>query len=194
MDEQDAEALLGETARVERRRVVGLHPGGSARWKTKRWHVSRWIGLCEALQAHRCHLVVVGGPEERPIGEALARALREPVGVVIGETSVMTLACVIRRCGAFVAHDSSSLHVAAAVGTPTVALFGPTDPRRHLPPGFLGRVVRRPVWCSPCYSPWCRTITHACMERISVEDVLNAVLDLLSFDPQSTIHDPRTVG
>jgi ADP-heptose:LPS heptosyltransferase len=77
-------------------------------------------------------------------------------------------------------HDSSSLHVAAAVGVPAVALFGPTDPRRHLPPSFAGSVIRKEVFCSPCYAARCRTITHACMKRISVEEVLAAALALLA--------------
>ena len=72
------------------------------------------------------------------------------------------------------------MHVAAAVGTPTVALFGPTDPRRHLPPTFVGEVIKKDVFCSPCYSARCRTVTHACMNRISVDEVLAAVLALLA--------------
>ena len=92
----------------------------------------------------------------------------------------MELACVLKRCDAFLGHDSSSLHVAAAVGTPTVALFGPTDPRRHLPSSFAGTVIQKDVFCSPCYSARCRTITHACMRRIEVEEVLTAALALLA--------------
>ena len=182
-DERSAEQLLGDPPPGPRSRLVGLHPGGSARWKTKRWPLGRWIQLCEALHARQYQLVVVGGPDEHELASAMIQALRAPVRMVIGRTSVMELACVIQRCGAFVAHDSASLHVAAAVGTPTVALFGPTDPRRHLPPQFSGRVLRRPVWCSPCYSRWCRTITHACLEEISVNEVVRAVLELIEPTP-----------
>ncbi|MDP3768526.1 MAG: glycosyltransferase family 9 protein, partial [Dehalococcoidia bacterium] len=95
-----------------------------------------------------------------------------------GRTSLMELVCVIKRCHLFITHDSSPLHLAAAVGTPTVALFGPTDPRRHLPPTFRGRVIKKDVFCSPCYSATCRTVTHACMQRIEVEEVLRVTLDL----------------
>ena len=124
--------------------------------------------------------MVVGGPDERALGEALA-PLTSPAPInAIGQTTLMELACLIKRCTVFLAHDSSSLHVAAAVGTPTVALFGPTDPRRHLPPTFIGQVIAKDVFCSPCYSTRCRTITHACMKRISVEEVLNTVLGLLA--------------
>jgi ADP-heptose:LPS heptosyltransferase len=92
----------------------------------------------------------------------------------------MELACLIKRCRVFLAHDSSSLHVAVAVGTPAVALFGPTDPARHLAPTFNGQAITKKVFCSPCYSTRCWTVTHACMQRISVEDVLTAVMGLLA--------------
>ena len=72
--------------------------------------------------------------------------------------------------------DTALLNLAAAMGTPTVALFGPTDPARHLPPRFQGTVIQKKVFCSPCYSTWCRTITHACMKKITVEEVLETLL------------------
>jgi len=72
-----------------------------------------------------------------------------------------------------------------------VALFGPTDPRRHLPPSFNGTVIKKDVFCSPCYSPRCRTITHACMNRIGVEEVLSAVLTLLA-DADTHAREPAS--
>ena len=160
--------------------MVGIHPGGSGRWQTKRWDLDRWAALCDALAERNVQVVVTGGPEERALGRTLAAMTRAKPLIVIGRTRLMELACLIRHCDAFLAHDSSSLHVAAAMGTPTVALFGPTDPRRHLPPTFSGMVIKKEVFCSPCYSPRCRTITHACMKRIGVEEVLAAVLGLLA--------------
>lgn len=180
LDEQRAEALLkaapegGVPATL-----IGVHPGGSGRWKTKRWPLERWAQLCGALARQQMQVVVFGGPEERALGERLASLAAPAPRVLIGQTSLMELACLIRRCRVFVAHDSSSLHLAAAVGTPTVALFGPTDPRRHLPPAFNGRVIKKDVFCSPCYATRCRTITHACMNRVDVKEVLDAVLTLL---------------
>jgi len=179
-DEAAATRLLGSPARPSQRPLVGLHPGGSGRWKTKRWDLRRWAQLCDALAERQCQVVVVGGKEELALGEALTRLTNSPPLIVIGQTSLMELACLIKRCAGFVAHDSSSLHVAAAVGTPTIALFGPTDPQRHLPPRFSGAVIKKDVFCSPCYSTRCRTITHACMNRIGMEEVLSAVLGLLA--------------
>ncbi len=176
--------------------LVGLHPGGSGRWRTKRWDLERWAAVCDALTQRGVQVVVTGGPGEEPLGESLVKLTRTKPLVVIGKTTLMELACLIKRCDVFLAHDSSSLHVAAAVGTPAVALFGPTDPRRHLPPSFTGQVIKKDVFCSPCYATRCRTVTHACMKRISVEEVLAAVLGLLA-DAQPTVrcgssNSPRT--
>ena len=197
--EQGAAQLLSGVPRMggasggEGRQLVGIHPGGSGRWQTKRWDVDRWAKLCDALAERNVQVVVTGGPEERLLGETLAALTREKPLVVIGRTNLMELACLIKRCDAFLAHDSSALHVASAMGTPTVALFGPTDPRRHLPPTFSGVVIKKDVFCSPCYSPRCRTITHACMKRISIEEVLTAVLGLLAdAEEQITKQSPRT--
>lgn len=179
-DEERARQLLELSGAPERRLLVGLHPGGSGRWRTKRWDLDRWARVCDALTQRDVRVVVTGGPDERRLGEELLRLTRTPPLVVIGETSLAELACLIKQCDVFLAHDSSSLHVAAAVGTLTVALFGPTDPRRHLAPTFTGQVIKKDVFCSPCYSPRCRTITHACMKRIGVEEVLSAILGLLA--------------
>jgi ADP-heptose:LPS heptosyltransferase/glycosyltransferase involved in cell wall biosynthesis len=160
--------------------LVGLHPGGSGRWVTKRWDLDRWAQLADALAARNIQVLVTGGPQERGLGGALTRRMRAQPLVVIGQTSLMELACLIKRCDVFLAHDSAALHLATAVGTPTVALFGPTDPRRHLASSFKGVVIRKPVFCSPCYAPRCRTITHACMQRIHVDEVLRAVFGLLA--------------
>ena len=184
-----AQALVG--SRADGAPVVGVHPGGSGRWKTKRWDLDRWAQLCEALAQRQVRVIVTGGPEERGLWEALTGAMRARPVNAIGQTSLLELACLIKRCDVFIAHDSSTLHLAAAVGTPTVALFGPTDPARHLPPRFAGQVIKKDVFCSPCYSTTCRTITHACMKRIAVDDVLTAVLGQLAERELSNIAAAR---
>jgi lipopolysaccharide heptosyltransferase II len=180
LDEQAAERLLPAATAVDNRQLVGLHPGGSGRWKTKRWDLERWAHLCDALSQRNLRVVITGGADERALGEALQRLTTSTPHIVIGQTNIMELACLIKRYDVFVAHDSSPLHLAAAVGTPAVALFGPTDPARHLAPTFTGQILKKDVFCSPCYSTRCRTITHACMKRIAVEEVLSAVLGLLA--------------
>ncbi len=177
-DDAAAERLLRQTGAAQP--TVLVHPGGSGRWKTKRWDLDRWAKLCDGLSQRGLRVVVTGGPDERELGEALLQLTVSKPPVLIGQTSLMELACLIKRAQVFVGHDSSPLHLAAAVGTPAVALFGPTDPRRHVPPTFRGQVIYKEVACSPCYAAHCRTITHACMKQISVDEVLGAILAILA--------------
>ncbi len=177
--ERAVSRLLAERQLDLQKPLIGLHPGGSARWRTKRWPVDRWAVLCDRLADAGMQVVITGSASEQPLIEALRRVTRSTPVVVAGRTSVLELACLIRRCAVFVTHDSAPLHLAVAMGRPTVTLFGPTDPKRHVPPSPLVRVLSKKVFCSPCYSPRCRTITHACMNRISVDEVFQAVIDLL---------------
>ncbi len=179
-DEARATQVLQRLGYDATKPLIGIHPGGSPRWKTKRWGLDRWASLCDRLQEQGAQVIVTGTDAEAAFGEILTRTTCQAPLVAIGQTSVLELACVLRRCQAFVTSDSAPLHVAAAVGTPTVALFGPTDPARHVPAGAPIRVVRHPVFCSPCYSSRCRTLTHACMKRIRVDDVLEAITDCRS--------------
>ncbi|MBI4354775.1 MAG: lipopolysaccharide heptosyltransferase II, partial [Candidatus Omnitrophica bacterium] len=174
-DEQAASRLLAEQQLDSRKPLIGLHPGGSVRWHTKRWPQERWAALCDRLADAGMQVVITGSASEQPLIEALRRLTRSNPAIVAGRTSLLELACLIRRCAVFVTHDSAPLHLAVAMGRPTVALFGPTDARRHAPPSPLVRALSKKVFCSPCYSPRCRTITHACMTRLSVDEVFDAV-------------------
>ncbi len=188
-DAERAARLVPEGGQAAPAHVVALHPGGSGRWKTKRWDIDRWARLCEALTQRGLRVLITGGADEGALTETLLRMTNSKPEVLVGQTSIMELACVLKRCDVFIGHDSSPLHIAAAMGTPAIALFGPTDPQRHLPPHFAGQVIKKDVFCSPCYSPRCRTVTHACMKNISVEEVVEAVLALLADKDQPPSFD-----
>jgi lipopolysaccharide heptosyltransferase II len=190
-DEQTAHRLMAALRLDSRKPLVGLHPGGSARWRTKRWAPARWAALCDRLADAGAQVVITGSASEQPLVDAVRQVTASAPALVVGRTSLMELAALIRRCAVFVTHDSAPLHVAVAMGRPTVALFGPTDSARHTPPSPLVHVMSKKVFCSPCYSPRCRTITHACMERISVEEVFDAIQQLLH---QTSDHRPQTSG
>jgi ADP-heptose:LPS heptosyltransferase len=81
-----------------------------------------------------------------------------------------------------ITNDSGSMHIANAVGTPVVALFGPTDPRRTAPTGAPATVLRHHLPCSPCFRPTCPYADHPCMRLIEVDDVYRAVLDTLGLE------------
>jgi heptosyltransferase-2 len=157
-----------------------IAPGAAFAW-TKRWPPDRFGRLADLLAARhgfRCALVI--GPGEEPIAEEVRRASASPeelpvLGLDLDPVGVAALAA---RARVVVANDSGPMHLAAAVGTPVVALFGPTDPGRTGPTGAPSEVLDRYVFCSPCYLKEC-PYRHECMREISVEAVAAAVERLI---------------
>jgi heptosyltransferase II len=152
---------------------VGVNPGafyGTA----KRWLPERFAAVADTLAERGARLALVGGASERPIGEAIAAQMRAPARVLCGETTVPDLVGVLSRLRLLVTNDSGPMHLAAALGVPVVAVFGPTDWRETHPVGEAHRVVREPVHCSPCGLREC-PIDHRCMRRVTVDRVLAEV-------------------
>lgn len=170
--------LLNAQWLSETQKIVGINIGASARWQTKVWPPQQIKRLCEELGLHDIRVVVTGTAGDASSADALVNSLK---GVKIinacGKTSVNELAALIKKCNVFISADSSPLHIASAVGTPFVALFGPTDARRHLPPGREFVVIDKALNCSPCYKTACRS--KRCMAQIAPEEVLAAVDKLL---------------
>jgi heptosyltransferase-1 len=165
-----ARAPLGATP-------VALCPGASV--AINRWPAGRFIELGRLL-AERGYLVpiIVGGPSEAALGQEIAAGIGPGAVTTAGETDLLRLASLLRRCGAMVAGDTGPMHLAAAVGTPVVALFGPADPTRTGPYGDGHIVIRKPFPCGPCLrSPTCGGID--CMRAISAAEVAEAVAGLL---------------
>jgi lipopolysaccharide heptosyltransferase II len=157
---------------------VGLNPGafyGTA----KRWIPERF-GLLGDLLARRkgCRVAILGTAAERPLAEAIAAPMQAPVRVLSGETDLPSLVGLLARLRLLVTGDSGPMHVAAALGTPVVAVFGSTDHRETGPRGGRHRLLREAVECSPCLLREC-PIDHRCMRRVGVDPVLDAALDLL---------------
>ena len=89
------------------------------------------------------------------------------------------MAALIKRCQVFITPDSAPLHIAAAMQTPVIAFFGPTDSKRHAPPAKRIIVLEKKLTCSPCYGTRCRILTHACMKEIKPEEVAKTVESLM---------------
>jgi lipopolysaccharide heptosyltransferase I len=136
--------------------LILLQPG--ARWKNKRWPVQHFAELVRAAaQKHpAATFAVLGGKDELPLGEIIAKAAPEKVLNLCGATSLPEMIEWVRRCDLLVTNDTGPMHVAAALGKPLVALFGPTEPRRTGPYGQLDHVLRLDLPCSPCMKSVCR--------------------------------------
>ena len=155
--------------------LVGFAPG-AAYGHAKRYPPERVAHIIERLARERgVRAVLVGAGGDREAGRAIESTLPSNTGVVnlIGRTDLRLLMGVIRACRAFVSNDSGAMHLAAALGVPVTAIFGPTNERATAPLGDHD-VILRQVFCRPCMLREC-PIDHRCMKRISEEDVYGAV-------------------
>ncbi|HQO57348.1 MAG TPA: lipopolysaccharide heptosyltransferase II [Candidatus Omnitrophota bacterium] len=160
--------------------VVGLHLAASVRWGTKNWPLEYAARLCDLLAAKNIRVVITGVDKDFAVGLELLRLTKSKPANFIGKTDIMEMAALISRCRVFITPDSAPMHVAAAMGTPFIALFGPTAAFRHLPPADRYVVFQKKLPCSPCYSPKCRLKTLACMKEISPEEVAEQVVRLMA--------------
>ena len=172
-----AEEALERAGLADAADLVLLCPG-SAVESTKRWPVDRYARLAEAISARGISVAFAVGPRDRVLSNELAEKTRAPIPVVGLDLDPVELAAVFARARVVVANDSGPMHLAAAVGTGVVALFGPTDPGRTGPSGSPSRILDRYVFCSPCYRDRC-PYGHECMREIEVDDVLGAIEQLI---------------
>jgi ADP-heptose:LPS heptosyltransferase len=137
-----------------RRPLVGIHPSGGR--PVKQWDITRWADVAALLQREFGATIVVTGSEaDKPLAETLAQALRVPPVDVTGRLGVRETMAVIDVLDLFLSSDTGPMHMACAVDTPSVSVFGPTDPARYFSggDGSLGSrhvVIRADLWCSPC--------------------------------------------
>jgi heptosyltransferase-2 len=157
---------------------IGVNPGafyGSA----KRWLPERWAAVVDTVARHAgAGVAIVGGALERPLGEAIAAGVSAPLRLLGGETSLADLVGVLSRLRLLLTNDSGPMHVAAALGVPVVAVFGPTDWRETGPAIGRARLVHEDVECAPCLLREC-PIDHRCMRRVEVDRVTAAALELV---------------
>jgi heptosyltransferase-2 len=178
-----ARERLIECGHVEGAPIVVLAPG-AAYGKAKQWipaHVARLIALL--AREYRATCVLVGSRADSAVGAAIAATLPplEPGRLLnlIGQTTLPALAGVLACASVCVCNDSGAMHLAAAVGAPVVAIFGPTNEHATAPLGGGGgvEILTEDVWCRPCMLREC-PIDHRCMTRITPERVLTAVTRL----------------
>ncbi|MBI3988685.1 MAG: lipopolysaccharide heptosyltransferase II, partial [candidate division NC10 bacterium] len=178
--EQEAEAgeILRAAGISEDERLIGLNPG-SAYGGAKRWLLERYVMLADALQIRlRARVVLFGSPQDAAIALRIETLTRSKPVNLAGQTSLKLLPALLKRCQALVSNDTGAIHVAAAVGTPVVAIFGPTDPNRTAPVGPFHQIIAHLPSCAPCLLREC-PIDHRCMTAIPVEEVFAAVSMIL---------------
>ena len=169
-DRRWAEDMLRNLGLLDGRPLIGMNPG-AAYGLAKCWYPGRFGELGKRLcERSKATVLVFGREEEKPIAEEIIRHLGGGGIDLTGKTRLLHLAALLERCHLLVTNDTGTMHVAAAVGTPVVALFGSTDPVTTGPWGEGHVVVRKDVSCSPCLKRICPT-DHRCMELITVDEV-----------------------
>lgn len=146
-----------------------------AYWETKLWDEAKFAAVCDRIVTELGLAVVFTGESpEGPI-ERIRSLMQAPSASVAGNTSLRELAALYRKASVLLTTDSGPMHLAAAVGTPVVALFGPTSPERTGPYGEGHTVIRRSMDCSPCFRKACESL--GCMKMIGIDEVFEAVRD-----------------
>jgi heptosyltransferase II len=178
LPESKAIRLSGRVGRPAKR-LVGISPG-AAYGNAKRWLPERFAEAAAALaKARGASIALFGSQSERALCDQVAQRLGAyEVINYAGQTTLAQFIDLAAGCDVFLTNDSGAMHIASALGVPTVAVFGATDDMATGPTGPLARVVREGVECSPCLLREC-PIDHRCMTRVSSERVVKEALQLL---------------
>lgn len=184
VEEATKKVLLKQGVHDEDLKVC-IHPGSGGFVKDlKRWPNENFARLGDALiEEHGVKIIFISGPGESWLVDEIVSLMKNEPVVLSGETgTVMKLAGVIKSCDVLVCHDSAPMHIGAAVGTPTVTLFGPTKAEVWAPKGKNHIVMKGNVSCSPCYDTianrfkYCKS--NECMNLIRLEEVEFNVIKL----------------
>jgi ADP-heptose:LPS heptosyltransferase len=171
-DREWANECISELAGV--RPVVAIHPGTSR--ESKHWLPERFARLAEIMdQRFGATIVLVLGPSDASLGESIIAQCHTPLHAI--RPSIRQLPALLQRCSLLVGLDSASAHIAGAVGTPSVLLFGPSDPDLARPLGGRNAIVLKEGFpCRPCGLGSCPLgVDRSCMAAITVDDVLREV-------------------
>lgn len=155
---------------------------GSTNSRAKRWPVEKYAELNDRLQNDlNAAVILVGSPDEMDVSAKVhGTALRKP-HILTGSTSLAEAAALLGECDLMIANDMGLAHLAPAVGTSTLVIFGPTDPETTRPFSPNASIIRHPVECSPCMLRDC-PIDHRCMTRISTDEVFELAKRTLTND------------
>lgn len=160
-------------------RWIVLQPG--ARWENKCWPAEHFAELARKFSGDAFRFLILGGLADRPLGERIACAAPERCLDLTGRTSLPEMVEWIRRSELMVTNDTGPMHVAAALGKPVLALFGPTDPHRTGPYGQIKNVLRLDLPCVPCMKSHCRyEKPMECLRGLSAEMVFSRARTILS--------------
>jgi lipopolysaccharide heptosyltransferase II len=162
---------------LEKKHFIAVSPGTN--WPSKRWPEEGFVTVINYLQDKRWHIVLLGSQKDRKVCESIERRVKAPLLNLAGKIAVMEAAGVVRHARMVLTNDTGMSHIAAAVGTPEVVIFGPGDVARYHPWTAANNVIilHDPPPCAPCFRVSCRSME--CLKRISPDTVIAAIEKLL---------------
>ncbi len=192
---EEAEHHANELLKDVSGSFVAIAPGAAS--DLKRWSLQRFASLARRIvQDSHAQVVLLGDAKD----QTLVAPLKESIPYLVdltGRTTLLDLAAVLKRSKLFITNDSGPMHIAVAVGTPVIAIFGPSDAGRYGPIGEHDQIMRLDLSCSPCSQAQCPLGTHACMEDLQVEQVWSSVEKSLRGAPRRSnpveIATPRKI-
>jgi len=175
-DRDSADDLLMQHGIKAPKPLVAINP--MAKWETKLWDNLKFANLADRLiKQANADVIFTGSREDNEAIEDIISNMKTRAANLAGKTDLKTLAALYEKTSIVVSTDTGPMHLAAAVGTPVVALFGPTAPWRTGPFGDDHQIVRADLECSPCFKRQCKTID--CMKEISVVQVFDAAMSAI---------------
>jgi len=158
--------------------LIGIHPGGMP---SRRWPLEHYRMLMDGIHAARPGVfVIIGGAEEKALANELCRGREYPVVDLMGRLSIQETAALIQRCMLFISNDTGTMHIAAVMGTPQVAIFGPGQLTRFDPRNISQKaaVVYKKADCAPCDRYSCDSMK--CFKDVTVAEVVETALGFLT--------------
>lgn len=179
---KDEEHLAGELLAgygiQDSRLLVGMAPGATY-GPAKKWFPERFSSVADRLaDGFSAQIILFGSSEDNDTAATVQARAKYPMFDLTGKTSLKEAMAMMARCRLFISTDSGLMHVAAALGVPTIAIFGSTNPATTSPPGQHNIIIHKNVACSPCLKTDCPT-DFRCMDLIGVDDVYEAAVRML---------------
>jgi lipopolysaccharide heptosyltransferase II len=176
--EQQAARILKREMVPDELPIIGIQP--FSLWRYKEWGVHKYIELIERiLSEYKVTIAITGSGDEYERVENIVHQCKDYSRYVYnlaGKTSLEELAAILRLCRLFIGSDSAGMHIAAAVGTPTVTIFGPSAPSSWAPKGNSHTIIQSNLSCVPCRQKGCEdTEVSRCLEELTVNDVFTVV-------------------
>lgn len=191
-DDEAAERLLQEIGVIRAeggvaKPLVMFHPG--ARYWFKAWPAERFAALADRLsETYGCQVLIGGALQDRAIADVIYNeSASRPISIA-GRATLLQFASLVKRCRLFIGNDNGAMHMAAAVGTPVVGLFGPSNPAEWGPRGGPVQVVYKGMDCRQCFHPTCLRGEENCMKQIAVDEVVAAAERWLSAPVTVHVH------